>query len=268
MSKCHDQKTTTATCLAAVVAAMCASTASAQSSDQKAYSGIEEVIVTAQKREQSINEVGMTVNVFTGDLIRDLGISSAEDMARFTPGLQINEIAATGVPQYTIRGVGFQDYTTSASSTVGLYYDGVNLPYPVMSRGVLFDTERVEVLRGPQGDLYGRNTTGGQINFISRKPIDESELGIRASYSSYQTFDAEGFVSGALTDGVRGRLAFKSTHSGEGWQQSLTTDDKLGKKDVDAVRAIRSIFSRRIAQDRRERVFEKSARKQEKCEKV
>ena len=238
MSKCHDQKTTTATCLAAVVAAMCASTASAQSSDQKAYSGIEEVIVTAQKREQSINEVGMTVNVFTGDLIRDLGISSAEDMARFTPGLQINEIAATGVPQYTIRGVGFQDYTTSASSTVGLYYDGVNLPYPVMSRGVLFDTERVEVLRGPQGDLYGRNTTGGQINFISRKPIDESELGIRASYSSYQTFDAEGFVSGALTDGVRGRLAFKSTHSGEGWQQSLTTDDKLGKKDVDAVRAI------------------------------
>jgi len=202
---------------------------------------LEVIVVTAQKREQSINDVGMTVNVFTGDQIKNLGVASAEDMAKFTPGLQINELTTTGVPQYTIRGVGFQDYTTSASSTVGLYYDGVNIPYPVMSRGILFDIERVEVLRGPQGDLYGRNTTGGQINFISKKPTDDFEAGITASYSSFQTMDGQGYVSGKLADGVRGRFAFRSTHSFEGWQRSLTRNDKLGKKDVDAARAILDI---------------------------
>ena len=99
---------------------------------------LEEIIVTAQKREQGINDVGITINVMSGELVQDLGISTAEDLARFTPALNINETAATGVPQYTLRGVGFQDFTTSSSATVGLYFDGVNIPYTVMSRGTLF----------------------------------------------------------------------------------------------------------------------------------
>ena len=84
---------------------------------------IEEIVVTAQKREQGINEIGITVNAFTGAQLRDFGFTRAEDIALLTPGLTVNETAATGVPLYTIRGVGFQDYSTAASSTVGLYYD-------------------------------------------------------------------------------------------------------------------------------------------------
>tara|TARA_R110002110_G_C13470525_1_gene721029 strand:+ start:147844 stop:148389 length:546 start_codon:yes stop_codon:yes gene_type:complete len=131
---------------------------------------LEEVMVTAQKRAQSANDVGITINAFSGDQIKDLGVVTAEDIAQYTPGLTVNETAATGVPLYTIRGVGFQDYSTAASSTVGIYFDEVSMPYTVMTRGLVFDTERVEVLKGPQGDLYGRNTTAGQINFVSNKP--------------------------------------------------------------------------------------------------
>jgi iron complex outermembrane receptor protein len=108
-----------------------------------------------------------------------------------------------------------------------------------MSRGAVFDIERVEVLKGPQGDLYGRNTTAGQINYISKLPTKDLQAGIKASYSSFQTVDAEGYVSGPISDMLRGRLAFTTTQSSEGWQKSLTRPgDKLGKKNVVAVRGM------------------------------
>jgi iron complex outermembrane receptor protein len=217
---------------AAVLAASLGSTANSYAQAQ-----LEEVIVTAQKRAQSANDVGITINAFTGDQIRDFGVATAEDIARMTPGLTVNETAATGVPLYTIRGVGFQDYSTGASSTVGIYFDEVNMPYTVMTRGLLFDTARVEVLKGPQGDLYGRNTTAGQINFISNKPTEEFEAGVIASYGNYQAYDIEGYVSGG-SDFVQGRIAIKTSQSDDGWQKSTTRSDELGEKDANAVRGI------------------------------
>jgi iron complex outermembrane recepter protein len=199
---------------------------------------LEEVVVTAQKRAQGANDIGITMNAFSGETLQQLGVFTAEDMAQFTPGLTINDTAATGVPLYSIRGVGFQDYSTGASSTVGLYFDEIAMPYTVMSRGAVFDIARVEVLKGPQGDLYGRNTTAGQINFVSNAPTEEFEAGIRIGYGSYDVFDFEGFVSGGLSDSVQGRFAFRTTQSGEGWQDSLTRDDELGEKDVMAMRGL------------------------------
>lgn len=198
---------------------------------------IEEVIVTAQKRAQSANDVGITINAFSGEQLKDSGVMTAEDIAVLTPGLTVNETAATGVPLYTIRGVGFQDYSTAASSTVGIYFDEVAMPYTVMTRGLVFDTARVEVLKGPQGDLYGRNTTAGQINFISNKPTREFGAGLTASYGSYSTWDVEGFVTGG-NDTAQGRLAVKTIQSSEGWQKSATRDDELGEKDASAVRGM------------------------------
>ncbi|MBT8077962.1 MAG: TonB-dependent receptor [Gammaproteobacteria bacterium] len=216
--------------LAAAAILLSATTASSQS--------IEEIVVTAQKREQGINDIGITVNAFTGEQLRDFGFTRAEDIALLTPGLTVNETAATGVPLYTIRGVGFQDYSTAASSTVGLYYDGVAMPYTVMTRGLMFDVERVEVLKGPQGDLYGRNTTAGQINFISAMPTDEFQAGINVGYGSFRTADIEGYASGPFSDRVRGRFALRSVQSGEGWQKSLTRNDELGEIDVTAMRGL------------------------------
>ena len=201
---------------------------------------LEEVIVTAQKREQGINDVGITVNAFTAAQLENYGVRSAEDLETITPGLTVTNAQPQGVPVYTIRGVGFADYTTSASSTVGLYFDEVNLPYSVMTRGVLFDVERVEVLKGPQGDLYGRNTTAGQINFVSRKPTEEFAAGIKLGYSRFDVIDAEAHVSGPLTDKARARVAVKTTQSaGDGWQKSLSRPgDRLGEYDDIAVRGL------------------------------
>ncbi|MCY4261661.1 MAG: TonB-dependent receptor plug domain-containing protein, partial [Rhodobacteraceae bacterium] len=201
---------------------------------------LEEVIVTAQKREQGINDVGISVNAFTATQLENYGVRSAEDLETITPGLTITEAQPNGVPVYTIRGVGFADFTTSASSTVGLYFDETNLPYSVMSRGVLFDMERVEVLKGPQGDLYGRNSTAGQINFVSRKPTEEFAGGLKLGYSRFDVIDAEAYVSGPLTDKVRARLAVKTTQSaGDGWQKSLSRPgDRLGEYDDIAVRGL------------------------------
>lgn len=199
---------------------------------------IEEIVVTAQKHAQNVNDVPIAINAFTGERLADQGVITPENIALLTPGLTVNETAATGVPLYTIRGVGFQDYSTAASSTVGLYLDEVAIPYTVMSRGLLFDVQRVEVLKGPQGDLYGRNTTAGQINMVSNAPTSEFEAGIRGSVGSYETVDLEGFINGELTPGVNARLAFKTVQSGEGWQESLTRDDELGEQDVTALRGI------------------------------
>ena len=189
------------------------------------------------ERNQSENDIGIAISTWTGNELRDMGVVSAEDMALRTPGLTVNESSATGVPLYTIRGVGFQDYSTGASSTVGIYFDQVAMPYTVMTRGLLFDAERVEVLKGPQGDLYGRNTTAGQINFISNKPSEEFEVGVNVGYSSYSTVDFEGFVNGSMGENAQGRIALKTIQSSEGWQKSVDGDDELGEKDVTALRA-------------------------------
>ena len=211
------------------------------------YAGmLEEVIVTAQKRNQSENDIGIAISTWTGNELRDMGVVSAEDMALRTPGLTVNESSATGVPLYTIRGVGFQDYSTGASSTVGIYFDQVAMPYTVMTRGLLFDAERVEVLKGPQGDLYGRNTTAGQINFISNKPSEEFEVGVNVGYSSYSTVDFEGFMNGSMGENVQGRIALKTIQSSDGWQKSVDGDDELGEKDVTALRAS---FNIELSQD-------------------
>ena len=108
-----------------------------------------EIVVTAQKRAQGINDVPIAISAFTGTTLADKGVKSLESLSTVTPGLTISNTSAGGVPTYTIRGIGFSDYSTSASSTVGIYVDEVALPYAVMSRGAFFDTGQVEVLKGP-----------------------------------------------------------------------------------------------------------------------
>ena len=193
---------------------------------------MEEIIVTAQKREQNINDVPIAISAYTRQAVSDLGIRSAEDMEQLTPGLEVNTVGGVGTKVWTIRGVGFNDYSAGASSTVGIYFDEVSIPYPVMATGMFFDTERVEVLRGPQGHLYGRNTTAGQINFISAKPTPEFNAGFSAGLGNYETLDFESYLSGPFSDTVRGRLAFATTQRGEGWQESSSRPgDKLGEID-------------------------------------
>ena len=154
---------------------------------------LEEVMVTAQKREQSANDIGLSVTAFSNQQMEALGIEEATDVMAFTPGATLTS-SGQGIPIYTIRGIGFDDYNSNSSSTVGINVDEVALPYPIMTRLPQYDIERLEVLKGPQGTLYGQNTTGGTINFITNKPEFGSSASIRVAYDSDEKITTQGFL--------------------------------------------------------------------------
>ena len=203
----------------------------AQEADQsQAYTGpvLENIVVTAQRIEQTANEVGMDIQVFTGEQLDRLRITSVTNLTAIVPSLTLTQ-SYQGVPAYTLRGIGFNSVNMSATSTVGVYLDEVAYPYPILNAGPIFDMQRVEVLQGPQGTLFGRNTTGGLINFVTNKPSEEFDAMFRGETGNYDTYNTEGMVSGPLGDTVAGRLAFRTEDSNEGWQKSNTRDEELGE---------------------------------------
>ena len=130
-----------------------------------------ELVVTAQKREENINNVGMSIQAASGDKLTKLGITSTEDLAKIVPGF-VATPNYYGTVVYTIRGVGFQDTSLAGSPTVSVYQDQMPLPFSILTAGATLDLQRVEVLKGPQGTLFGENATAGAINYIANKPTD------------------------------------------------------------------------------------------------
>ncbi|MFA7585152.1 MAG: TonB-dependent receptor [Novosphingobium sp.] len=191
-------------------------------------SGTGEIIVTAQKREQSVNDVGLSITAATGSELDAMGIADTGDLAKITPGFTFTK-SQDGTPLYTLRGVGFNDYTLGASPAVSVYVDQVPLAYGAFTQGASLDLERVEVLKGPQGILFGQNSTGGAINYIAAKPTRMFETGLTASYGRFNTFDGEAFVSGPISDTLALRVAGAITDSGS-WQKNYTRSDSLGKQ--------------------------------------
>jgi len=197
--------------------------------------GIEEVVVTAQRREQSAQDVGLALSVVGGNKLDEKNITTVNDLENAVPSLEVDSQFGSGQPQFRIRGVGAREYSANNASTVGIYVDEVAYPYTVATQGLLFDIARLEVLRGPQGTLYGRNTTGGAVNVISNKPTRVFDAGASLEYGGYDKLSAEGFVSGPLGQNVRARLAV-ATEQGGAWQFNRTTGEKLGDADRLAVR--------------------------------
>ena len=198
----------------------------AQTADEETNYG--EIIVTAQKREQSVNDVGLSITAATGSELEALGIVDTGDLAKITPGFTFTK-SQDGTPLYTLRGVGFNDYTLGASPAVSVYVDQVPLAYGAFTQGASLDLERVEVLKGPQGILFGQNSTGGAINYIAAKPTRTLEAGASLSYGRFDTFDGEAYVSGPVSDTLALRLAGAITDSGP-WQQNYTRDESLGEQ--------------------------------------
>jgi iron complex outermembrane receptor protein len=197
--------------------------------------GLEEVVVTAQRREESAQGVGIAMSVLSGQSLADKSITYVNDLQNAVPSLQVEPAFGSSQPQFRLRGVGFIDYTSNNTSPVGVSLDGVAFALPIQTQGQLFDIERVEVLRGPQGTLYGRNTTGGEINFISNRPTTETHAGFMLEYGSHNQVNADGFVSGRIAEGLTGRLSV-ATEQGGAWQRNRLTGQSLGDKDKVAVR--------------------------------
>jgi len=197
--------------------------------------GLDEIVVTAQKREESAQNVGIALSVLSGASLADKGITHVDDLQNALPSLQVEPAFGSGLPQYRIRGVGFLDYTSNNASPVGVSLDDVAFALPIQSQGQLFDIDRVEVLRGPQGTLYGRNTTGGEINFVTNRPTADTHAGVTAEYGSHNEFLGEAFVSGTIAENLTGRLSL-ATEQGGAWQRDRVSGASLGNKDKEAVR--------------------------------
>ena len=189
-----------------------------------------EVVVTAQRKEESAQNVGIALSVISGDELADKAITNVTGLQNAIPSLQVEPAFGGGQPQFRIRGVGFLDYTSNNASPIGVSLDDVAFALPIQTAGQLFDVNRIEVLRGPQGTLYGRNTTGGQINFISNRPTADTHAGLTVEYGSHNEVNAEGYVSGSIAEGLLGRLSVATEQGGE-WQRNRDTGQRLGNKD-------------------------------------
>lgn len=202
---------------------------------------IEEVLVTAQKREQNLQDISLTISAFNEEDIKSFGFGQPGDIAQQSPGVYVKPTVGDQNPVFTIRGIGFNDFTSIQNPGAGVYVNQVIVPYHPMMSFQLLDLKRVEVLKGPQGTLYGRNSTAGAINFISNKPTRDLDIRANAGYSSYDTWEFEGAIGGGLTDTIAGRLAASTYQRTGGYQTNrLGGDDEYGSKDRTSIRGMLS----------------------------
>ena len=173
-----------------------------------------EIIVTAQKIEQNLQDVGTSVTAFDTNTLTQLGLRDVTDIAGQVPGLQYNQYGAT-VTIYNLRGVSQNDFSDHQEAPVAVYADDAYIASTGALAGSLFDLQRVEVLRGPQGTLFGRNATGGLIQYVSKAPTDTPEGFLDLGGGNFGMFNSEGAISGPLTDALSARLSFATNyHSG------------------------------------------------------
>ncbi len=184
---------------------------------------LEEVIVTAQKREQSMQDVGIAVTAFSGDLIKNLNFSNTIDITQQVPSMQFFTYTPSLVI-LNIRGISQSNFQDNLEAPVAAYIDEAYISSMNMVGQQMFDIERVEVLRGPQGTLFGRNATGGVVQYVTRGATEEEVNGyIEASYAEYDRKYVEGAVGGALSDNIRARFAGR-WEKGDGYVEALSDD--------------------------------------------
>ena len=211
-----------------------ARTALGQSPPPATTEGLQEVIVTAQKRVENVQTVPLSIVAFSGAELDRLGMTEGFDLANQVPNMNVDRPAGDSAVRYFIRGVGTQDFNTLATSPIAVYQDEVFLGSTIANSVSLFDMQRVEVLLGPQGTLWGKNTTGGAIDFISAHPVRTFEITASGGYGNLGERFIEGMVNVPINGTLAARAAF--TYSGrDAWITNLATD---GPHNLDAFNKI------------------------------
>lgn len=212
------------------------SQAIAASEDNKHEAALETVTVTAQHREQTLQEVPVAVSAINGTSITADGVRSMGDLTTFVPNASAKNPDGDGRPRWYIRGLGTGDTGAATVYPVGIYADDVYLNAPVAGGGPLFDLERIEILRGPQGTLYGKNTTAGAVNVISKKPAFDTDGYGTIGLGSKNERIVTGAVGGALVDEkLAGRVALYSEER-DGFQNNDFDGNTYGDVNKKAIR--------------------------------
>ena len=232
---------TTRTALLASVCSSClisGAPALAQDADADADAGLalEEIQVTARRRTESLQDVPIAVTAFSGDDLAMRGAPDITDIAQIAPSVTLEPSRATNSTLTAfIRGVGQQDPLAGFEQGVALYLDDVYIARPQGALLDIYDVERVEILRGPQGTLYGRNAVGGAIKYVTKRLGEEREFDLRLSYGTYNQIDAVGKISLPVSDTVRVGATVASLNR-DGFGENLTTGDEHYNKQILAAR--------------------------------
>lgn len=202
---------------------------------EEQVSGVERIMVTAQRVEQSMQEVPVAVSAFEGPQLEDANIGTIDDLALRAPGVSTGRFNPAQ-PQIYIRGIGSTDQSASGDPSVGIFVDGVYITRPGGTDLDFFDLERVEVLRGPQGTLYGKNVVGGAINFITRAPREEFGARAELTVGNYNRRDFRGLVEGAIAENWNAKASI-NRRDRDGYATSATSGAKLSEEDSIAFRS-------------------------------
>jgi iron complex outermembrane recepter protein len=195
---------------------------------------VEEILVTATRVTTTLQDTPAAISVVTGDAIRAGGVRNITDMQYEVPSLSVGH--QFGVNRTFIRGIGLGNIELGADGSVAFHVDGAPVALPAAQLSTYFDIERVEVLRGPQGTLYGRNATGGSINLVTRKPTDRLAGDVTLTYGNYASVIAEGAIGGPIGERVRMRVAGKAEQR-DGYGQNFYTKNDVNNRNAQAVRA-------------------------------
>jgi iron complex outermembrane receptor protein len=195
----------------------------------------EEIVVTAERRETTLQNTALSISALSGETLRDRQITNVEALLQSLTNVQfaVNKTQ----PKIAIRGVGLQNISVSGpEARIAFHLDGVYLARPESILGAFFDVQRIEVVRGPQGTLYGRNATGGAINLITADPTDTPSGYLNLGYGNYNAVTAEGAISGPIIDKVSARVAFMFENR-DGYGRNITTGKRVDEARPRAVRA-------------------------------
>ncbi len=231
----------TAISMAVCVTGVAFSSGAAMAQSEEEAKGFDEIVVTARKREESVETTPIAISAFTGETMEERGIVNIVDVARFVPNLSINSNGGAGGSGSTsnvfLRGIGQSDFLITTDPGVGIYIDGVYYARATASIMDLLDLERVEVLRGPQGTLFGKNTIGGAISYISAKPNPDGggKLELRGGKNNY--FEGRAMIDAPISDNLNSRFAalYKTK---DGYTDRLLTGEREGDERTFAARAM------------------------------
>ncbi len=192
---------------------------------QAAYTAalLEEITVSAQKRDENLQQVPIAISAFSTSTIRDLGARSLTDLGKFTPGAEMHNDSSTQ-PEYSIRGIHTTDFTVGSEPAVAVYVDGIYSARGAGAELIFNDLERVEILKGPQGTLFGRNATGGAIHLVTHKPVQETSGSATLSIGNYQQRNVDFVYNTPLTDTIAMRVS-GAINRRNGYLNNLTGAD-------------------------------------------
>jgi iron complex outermembrane recepter protein len=205
------------------------------SSPSYAAQVLEEVIVTAQKREQNLQDVPISIQAFSEGTLQKSGVNKVEDLALVTPGLVMTKQLTNNTPY--IRGVGNPDASIGSESPVSMYVDGVYMSTSNSSIYAFSSIDRVEVLKGPQGTLFGRNATGGLIHILTKDPEQETYVKGALSYGDYGTLGGKFYATTGLSDTVAADIALVYEDQDEGYGKNLVSGDDIYRSDEFGIRS-------------------------------